>query len=78
MHREARLYHTEQFYLHTKSKQEQHNSHCDPGETAELLPSRHKVCVPFCLFFFTLSKKLSGFQVSVQKTIDTVSPNLYN
>lgn len=42
------------------------------------LPSKHSVCMPFCLFFFTLSKKLSGLQVSVQKTIETVSPNLYN
>lgn len=42
------------------------------------LPSKHSVCMPFSLFFFTLSKKLSGLQVSVQKTIETVSPNLYN
>lgn len=52
--------------------------YCDYKETPEPLPSKHKVCMPFCLFFFTLSKKLSGLQVSVQKTIETVSPNLYN
>lgn len=42
------------------------------------LPSKHSVCIPFCLFFSILSKKLSGFHVSVQNTIETVSPKLYN
>lgn len=51
---------------------------CGKKGASGCLPSKHKVCMPFCLFFFTLSKKLSGRHVSVQNTIETVSPNLYN
>lgn len=38
------------------------------------LPSKHKVCNPFAWFLLILSIKLEGFQTSVQKGIDTVSP----
>ena len=65
-------------FIQNQNKNDMTTPYCDPREIAEHLPSRHNVCMPFCLFFLTLSKKLSGLQVSVQKTIDTVSPNLYN
>lgn len=51
---------------------------CGGLRPSQRSPSKHSVCMPLARFLFTLSKKLSGRQVSVQNTIETVSPNLYN